>query len=65
MENIHKRRQNNGVVDNIKKEIDTTFTVNLLSKYLEMKHVINLTKEERDGILKYIIYLMEDEQGGR
>lgn len=48
-------------MDNIQREIDSTFITGLLNEYIDMQKNIELTNEEKDGILKFIIYLMKGE----
>ena len=59
VENIHKRGMvNNGVMDNIQKEINTDYIVNLLDNYILYQKKYHLTEEKKRSILKFIIFLM-------
>ena len=48
----------NGVMDNIKREIDTDCIVNLLNYYIDYQSKYYLTEEEKRSILKFIVFLM-------
>ena len=48
-------------MENIKREITTDYIVNLLNVYIDMQEKINLTEEERIGILKFVAYQIEGE----
>ena len=48
----------NGVMDNIKREIDTDYIVNLLDNYIKYQKKYYLIEEEKRSILKFIIFLM-------
>ena len=56
--NTHRRRRINGVMDSIKREIDTDYIVNLLDNYILYQKKYHLTEEEKRSILKFIIFLM-------
>ena len=48
----------NGVMDNIKREIDTDYIVNLLNYYIDYQSKYYLTEEEKRSILKFIVFLI-------
>ena len=48
----------NGVMDNIKREIDTDYIVNLLNYYIDYQSKYYFTEEEKRSILKFIVFLM-------
>ena len=59
VENIHKRGMvNNGVMDNIQREIDIDYIVNLLNYYIDYQSQYHFTEEEKRSILKFIVFLM-------
>lgn len=45
-------------MENIKREITTDYIINLLNVYIDMQNKINLTENEKNGILKFIMYQM-------
>ena len=45
-------------MDNIQREIDTDYTVNLLDNYIKYQKKYYLTEEEKRSILKFIVFLM-------
>lgn len=59
VENIHKKGMvNNGVMDNIQREIDIDYIVNLLNYYIDYQSQYYLIEEEKRSILKFIVFLM-------
>lgn len=56
--NTHRRRRINGVMDSIKKEINTDYIVNLLNNYIDYQNKYHLTEEEKRSVLKFIVFLM-------
>lgn len=44
--------------DSIQKEIDRDYIVNLLDNYIEYQNKHYLDEKEKEGILRFIVYLM-------
>ena len=51
---------NNGVMDDIQREIDTTFIVNVLDSYIAYTKLHCISKEDKDVILRFIVFLLEE-----
>lgn len=46
-------------MDNIQREIDTTFVVKMLDEYIEYSKLNYLTDDDKDAILRFLAHLIE------